>query len=55
MIEEISVPITIEKAVNGFQVYLKDYKVQATIRPVPYVFESIEAMFKFLETQLDKK
>ncbi len=53
--EEIVAPITIEKAINGFQVYLKDYKVQATIRPVPYVFESMGAMFKFLETQLDKK
>jgi hypothetical protein len=53
--EEIVTQLTIEKAVNGFQVYLKDYRLQGTARPVPYVFESMGTMFKFLETQLDKK
>lgn len=47
--------LTIEKAMNGFQVRLKDYQFNGTARPVPYVFETMETLLKFIETQLNKK
>ena len=52
--EEIN-QLTIERAMNGFQVYLKDYKYAGTVRPTPFVFESMETLLKFVETQLNKK
>lgn len=48
--------LTIEKVKNGFQVYLRDYRyVAESVRPIPYVFESMEILLKFVETQLNKK
>jgi len=44
--------LTIETAMNGYQVRLKDYHLNGTVRPVPYVFETMETLLKFIETQL---
>jgi hypothetical protein len=44
--------LSIEKARNGFQVYLNDYKYNGTARPVPYVFETMENLLEFIKTKL---
>jgi hypothetical protein len=53
--EELVNQLTVEKAMNGFQVFLKDYKHNGTARPVPYVFETMETLLKFIEYQFNKK
>jgi len=50
--EEVVNQITIEKAMNGYEVRLKDYMNSGTIRPVPYVFETMEALLTFIKTKL---
>lgn len=40
--------MTVEKVSNGFQVFLEDHKYPATIRPVPYVFETMENLLDFI-------
>jgi len=50
--EELVNQLTIEKAMNGYQVRLKDYLVGGTARPVPYVFETMEALLTFIKTKL---
>ena len=40
--------MTVEKVSNGFQVYLDDYKCSGTLRPVPYVFETMENLLNFI-------
>ena len=47
MIEKTS-QIVIEKANNGFQLYINDYRISGTSRPVPYVFETMENLLKFI-------
>ena len=37
---------------NGYQVRLKDYHITGTSRPVPYVFETMEALLIFIKTKL---
>ena len=50
--EEIVNQLTIEKAMNGYQVRLKDYMSSGTARPVPYVFETMDALLEFIKTKL---
>ena len=50
--EEIVNQLTIEKAMNGYQVRLKDYTLNGTVRPVPYVFETMESLLEFIKTKL---
>lgn len=50
--EEFVTQLTIEKAMNGFQVRLKDYQLSGTSRPVPYVFESMESLLTFIKKSL---
>jgi hypothetical protein len=50
--KEFITQLTVEKAMNGYQVRLKDYQLNGTSRPVPYVFETMENLLKFIETQL---
>lgn len=50
--EEIVTQLTVEKAMNGYQVRLKDYHITGTARPVPYVFETMEALLTFIKTKL---
>ena len=45
--------LSIEKVRNGFQVYLNDYKINGTSRPVPYVFETMENLLEFIKTKLN--
>ena len=56
MIEEIN-KIAIERAANGYQVYLNGeiYSSVAVLRPIPYVFESMESLLKFVEEQFNKR
>jgi hypothetical protein len=46
--------LTIETAMNGYQVRLKDYILNGTARPVPYVFETMESLLKFIQTKLEE-
>jgi hypothetical protein len=46
--------LTIETAMNGYQVRLKDYHLNGTVRPVPYVFETMETLLKFIQTKLEE-
>jgi hypothetical protein len=50
--EKLVDQLTIERARNGFKVYIGDYKTNGTCRPVPYVFETMENLLKFIQTQL---
>jgi len=50
--EELVNQLTIETAMNGYQVRLKDHYVNGGARPVPYVFETMEALLTFLKTKL---
>ena len=50
--EEIVNQLTIDKAMNGYQVRLKDYMLTGTARPVPYVFETMESLLEFIKTKL---
>lgn len=53
--EELVNRLTIEKVMNGFEVYLQDYRHNGAARPTPYVFETMENLLKFVEQQLNKK
>jgi hypothetical protein len=53
--EEIINKLAVEKVMNGFEVYLQDYRHNGTARPTPYVFETMENLLKFIEQQLNKK
>ena len=46
--------LTIETAMNGYQVRLKDYQHNVIVRPVPYVFETMETLLKFIQTKLEE-
>jgi len=47
--------ITIEPAQNGYMVYINDFPTGLSVKNVPYVFETMGHLFKFLETQLENK
>ena len=49
--KELITQLTIEKAMNGYQVRLQDYQVNGDIR-VPYVFETMENLLEFIKTKL---
>lgn len=53
--EELVNQLTIETAMNGYQVRLKDYQINGTARPVPYVFETMENLLEFIKTKLKDK
>jgi hypothetical protein len=48
-IKTITDRITITPAQNGYLVYINDYNAPGTARPVPYVFETMENLLKFIE------
>lgn len=50
--EELVNQLTIEKAMNGYQVRLKDHTPPGTSRPVPYVFETMDNLLEFIKTKL---
>ena len=49
--KELITRLTIEKAMNGYQVRLQDYQVNGAIS-VPYVFETMENLLEFIKTKL---
>jgi hypothetical protein len=52
--ERITNRITIETAQNGFMIRLGEDFSSAVVRPVPYVFETIDNMLDFIKEKLDK-
>ena len=53
-LEYITHRITIEPAQNGFMVYLNQDFSNGVVRPVPYVFETIDNMLDFIKEKFDK-
>jgi hypothetical protein len=51
--KEITTSIKIETAKNGFLVFINDYPSAMAIRPLPYVFETMENMQKFIKEQFE--
>lgn len=47
--------LVIETAENGFLVYVNQDFSQGTIRPRPYVFESMESLQEFIKVRFSKK
>lgn len=45
--------LVIETAQNGFLVYVNQDFSQGTVRPKPYVFESMETLQRFIQARLD--
>jgi hypothetical protein len=41
--------LVIEKAMNGFLVFINQDLTPGTARPLPYVFENMETLQKFVE------
>jgi hypothetical protein len=52
--ERITNRITIEPAQNGFMIRLNEDFSSGVIRPVPYVFETIDNMLDFIKEKFDK-
>jgi hypothetical protein len=51
-IKPITDRLTIQPVQNGFLVYINDYNAPGTARPVPYVFETMENLLKFIDKEL---
>jgi conjugal transfer/entry exclusion protein len=49
--------LTIERAQNGYQVYLNEYRNIASpqARSLPYVFETMDNLLNFVEEQFNKE
>jgi len=49
--------LTIERAQNGYQVYLNEYRNTSApqARSLPYVFETMENLLTFVEKQFNKE
>lgn len=47
--------LVIETAENGFLVYVNQDFSQGTIRPRPYVFQTIESLFNFIKDNFSEK
>lgn len=48
-LKPITSRITIQPAQNGFLVFINDDFSQGTARPVPFVFETMDNLLKFIE------
>lgn len=46
--------LVIEVAQNGFLVYINQDLSAGTVRPIPYVFESMQTLQKFVEENFEK-
>lgn len=53
--EEITNRLVIETAKNGFLVYVNQDFTPGTIRPKPYVFESMQSLLEFVNKSFHKK
>lgn len=47
--------LVIETAENGFLVYINQDFSQGTVRPRPYVFESMESLLNFVKNNFSEK
>jgi hypothetical protein len=52
--ERITNRVTIETAQNGYMIRLDEDFSSAVVRPVPYVFETIDNMLDFIKEKFDK-
>lgn len=50
---QITTRLTIEFAKNGFLVFIND-NYQTSARQIPFVFETIETLQKFIKIELEK-
>jgi hypothetical protein len=46
--------LVIEIAENGFLVYVNQDLSAGTVRPIPYVFESIQTLQKFIQEKFER-
>ena len=53
--KEVTSRITIEPAQNGFLVYANDYVSGMSVRPIPYVFETMENLLEFIKNNLSNE
>lgn len=52
--EEKTSKLSIEKAQNGFMVFVDEsYMERGHVRPLPYVFETMESMLEFIKSKLN--
>lgn len=45
--------VIIEKARNGYQVYLREWNYNGQATPIPYVFETMEGLLNFVKEQFE--
>ena len=45
--------VVIEKARNGYQVYLREWNYNSQSTPIPYVFETMEGLLDFVKEQFE--
>jgi hypothetical protein len=53
--EKFTHRLVIETAENGFLVYVNQDFSQGTIRPKPYVFESMENLLNFVDNRFSEE
>jgi hypothetical protein len=53
--EQFTHRLVIETAENGFLVYVNQDFSQGTIRPRPYVFESMKTLLEFVDNRFSEK
>jgi hypothetical protein len=53
--KEITTRFTIELAKNGFLVFINDYSGQGTVKPTPYVFETMQNLQEFLKQNFNEQ
>ncbi len=46
--------ITIQPVQNGFLVYLNDNYAPGTVRPVPFVFETMDNLLEFIKLKFEE-
>lgn len=53
-LKPITERITITPVQNGFLVYINDYNTQGTVRPVPFVFETMDNLLEFVKLKFEE-
>lgn len=53
--EQYTSRLVIENAENGFLVYVNQDFSQGTIRPRPYVFETMKSLLEFVDNRFSEK
>ena len=53
--EQFANKISIERAQNGYMVRINEDMTIATMRPLPYVFETMDNLLEFVKNEFNKK